>query len=169
MFFLTPAARDIHRFSQTLSGVWRSLQLHAKDMLIKVQMAASASFQPVFHSGTCPVRYAVKVNILRMSSNFAFCLVSCGIFCSTSRCAEKNCSFTALTEGKCLVGEGSLRTGEPRGKGPTKTGRGTDGGSGIDRHTGGGGYSGGVEGGVTPAPKGFLSRGQLPVPRSAQD
>ena len=102
-------------------------------------MAASTSFQPGFHSGTCPVRYAVKVNILRMSSNFAFCLVSCGIFCSTSRCAEKkNCSFTALTEGKCFVGEGKPRTGEPRGKGPTKTGLGTGGGSGIDRHTHGG-------------------------------
>ena len=136
-------------------------------MLIKVQMAASTSFQPGFHSGTCPVRYAVKVNILRMSSNFAFCLVSFAIFCSTSRCAEKNCSFTALTEGKCLVGEGKPRTGELRGKGPTKTGRGTEGGSGIDRHTGG--YSSGVEGGVTPAPKSFLSRGQLPVPRSTLD
>ena len=79
--------------------------------------------------------YGAKVNILRMSSNFAFCLVSCGIFCSTSRCAGKNCSFTALTEGKCLVGGGKPGTGEPRGKGPTKTGRGTDGGSGIDRHT----------------------------------
>ena len=134
MFYLTPAATDIHRFSQTLSGVWRSLQLHAKDMLIKVQMAASTSFQPGFHSGTCPVRYAVKVNILRMSSNFAFCLVSCGNFCI--KVCWKNCSFTALTEGKCLVGEGSPGTGEPRGKGPTKTGRGTDGGSGIDRHRG---------------------------------
>ena len=80
----------------------------------------------------------------------------------------KKCSFTTLTEGKYLVGEGSPRTGEPRGKGPTKTGLGTDGGSGIDRHTHGG-YSSGVEGGVTPAPKGFLSRRQLPVPRSAQD
>ena len=168
MFYLTPPATDLYRFSHTLSGLWRSLQLHAEDMLIKVQMAASTSFQPGFHSGTCPVRYAVKVNILRMSSNFAFCLVSCGIFCSTSRCAEKkNCSFTALTEGKCFVGEGKPRTGEPRGKGPTKTGLGTGGGSGIDRHTGG--YSSGVEGGVTPAPKGFLSRGQLPVPRSTLD